>query len=71
MRQAFSERGNEEAALAWRPGKWGDCPARKCKHYSWQAFEIDDDDAKTEMYVSSSDDEECNCSTCSLKKESQ
>ena len=71
MRQAFYERGNEEAALAWRPGKWGDCPARKCKHYSWQAFEIDDDDAKTEMYVSSSDDEECNCSTCSLKKESQ
>ena len=38
MRQTFHEKGDEEAALKWRPGRWGDCPARNCKHYSWESF---------------------------------
>ena len=67
MRQAFYQRGDEEAALKWRPGKWGDCPARNCKHYSWESFEDEyhEDyirDLKTEEYV---DYDECDDSDCS------
>ena len=58
MRQAFYVRGDEEAALKWRPGKWGNCPARNCKHYSWESFEEEyhEDyiqDIKIEEFVSS------------------
>ena len=38
MRQAFYVRGDEEAALKWRPGKWEDCPASNCKNYPWESF---------------------------------
>ena len=38
MRETFFVSCDEEAALKWRPGKWGDCPARNCKHYSWESF---------------------------------
>ena len=70
MRQAFYQRGDEEAALKWRPGKWGNCPARNCKHYSWESFEEEyhEDyirDLKTEEYVDYESDGECNESDCS------
>ena len=56
MRETFYESCDEEAALKWRAGKWGDCPARNCKHYSWQSFaeEYSKDyvrDLKTEEYL--------------------
>ena len=54
-RETFYASCDEEAALKWRPGKWGDCPARNCKHYSWESFseEYSKDyihDLKTEEY---------------------
>ena len=55
MRETFYALCDEEAALKWRPGKWGDCPARNSKHYSWESFaeEYSKDyihDLKTEEY---------------------
>ena len=63
MRETFYERGDEEAALNWRPGQWGDCPARNCKQYSWESFaeEYHKDyirDLKTEEYLDHSDDDD-------------
>ena len=74
MRKAFYDKGDEEAALKWRPGDYaGGCVDRKrCKDYSWESFEdayLEDyaRDIKVEEFVSdisSSDEEgECNAST--------
>ena len=38
MCETFYASCDEEAALKWRPGQWGTCPARNCKHYSWESF---------------------------------
>ena len=75
MCKAFYDKGDEEAALKWRPGDYaGGCIDRKrCKGYSWESFEdayLEDyaGDIKVEEFVSdiSSSDEECNA--CSLKE---
>ena len=73
MRKAFYDKGDEEAALKWRPGDYAcGCTDRKrCKDYSWESFEdayLEDyaRDIKVEEFVSdiSSDEEgECNAST--------
>jgi len=47
MRQAFYVKGDEEAALKWRPGNREyktECVFRNCKNFNWQAFEPDCDD---------------------------
>jgi len=41
MRQAFYIKGDEDAALKWRPGK-GECTWSNCTIFNWQAFEPDD-----------------------------
>ena len=58
MRQAFYVRGDEEAALKWRPGKANECWCSNCKIYSWESFEEEyhEDyiqDIKIEEFVSS------------------
>ena len=79
MRKTFYHKGDEEAALKWRPGEYSyGCVDRKhCKDYSWESFEDNyfEDclrSSKVEEYTSdldfSSDEEECNCNTCSLKE---
>ncbi len=77
MRKAFYDKGDEEAALKWRPGDYaGGCDDRKrCKDYSWESFEDTyfenyARDIKVEEFVSdiSSSDEECECNACSLKE---
>ena len=73
MRKTFYDKGDEEAALKWRPGKAEECvDTRKCKMYSWESYEEEyhEDyirDIKVDEFVSDiSSDEECNCPTCSL-----
>ena len=39
MRQTFYDKGDEEAALKWRPGKAEHCWNRNCKMYSWESYE--------------------------------
>ena len=77
MRQTFYDKGDEEAALKWRPGKAEGCAdSRQCNMYLWESFEDEyhEDyirDIKVDEFVSDiSSDEECNCSACS-KKDSQ
>ena len=63
----FMIRGDEEAALKWRPGDYEcGCVHRKyCKDYSWESFEdqYHEDylkDIKVDEFVSDiSSDEEC------------
>ena len=51
MRKTFYEKGNEEAALKWRPGNTeaGCVNRRRCNMYSWESFE---DDEYHEDYLS-------------------
>ena len=39
IRQAFYVKGDEEAALKWRPDKWDECWQPNCKIYSWESYE--------------------------------
>ena len=67
MRKTFYDKGDEEAALKWRPGDYEcGCVHRKyCKDYSWESFEdqYHEDylkDIKVDEFVSDiSSDEEC------------
>ena len=78
MRKTFYDKGDEEAALQWRPGDYDcGCVARKrCKDYSWESFEdqYHEDylkDIKVDEFVSDiSSDEGCNSDKCK-NKESQ
>ena len=82
MRKTFYHKGDEEAALKWRPGEYSyGCVDRKhCKDYSWESFEdryFEDylRDIKADEYTSDNDfssDDECHDCTCTCsKKESQ
>ena len=81
MRKTFYHKGDEEAALKWRPGEYEyGCVDRKhCKDYSWESFEDQYHEdylraMKVEDFTSdaefSTDNEchDCTC-TCSEKRE--
>ena len=62
MRKTFYHKGDEEAALKWRPGEYSyGCVDRKhCKDYSWESFEdryFEDylRDLKADEYTSDND----------------
>ena len=78
MCKTFYDKGNEEAAIKWRPGnvEAGCVDSRRCKMYSWELFEDEyhEDyirDIKVDEFILDiSSDEDCNCYACS-KKDSQ